>query len=444
MVDFTKGKPLPLLFRFAIPICIGYLFQQVYSLADRVIVGRYVGANAFEAIGATSAVSNLFLAVCIGIASGIGVVVSQYYGAKNKEMAAASIANGVYISLAAAVFVTALSLAVTDSLLRLLRTPDVLLTDASLYMKIYMGGTVAVAAFNTPFSIMQGMGDSKTPLYFLIFSSVMNIGLDLLFVVVLQMGVSGAAIATVIAQVLAASLCILYALYKLPVFRLAVKMYRPNKELIKYILKLGLPASVQYSFMYLSNVALQSVVNGFGETAIGAFTATTQVEMLMQQFYLGLANAVMAYTGQNIGAKKPERVNQGFRASVWLCTILSVILLAVFWLFGQSIISIFVEDGQIVSLGTRGIHITGSFLMAYGLSIVLRYLLVGAGDSGYTLMAGAVEIVARIGLGFTLTAIPFVEQMGIWWTTAITWVIVSLFAVLRYRTGKWKLKANIQ
>lgn len=444
MLDFTKGKPLPLLLRFAVPICIGYLFQQVYSLVDRVIVGQYVGANAFSAIGATNAVSNLFLAVCIGIASGIGVVVSQYSGAKNEKMAASAIANGAYLSLAAAASVTALSLAVADPLLRFLQTPDALLADASAYMKIYMGGTVAVAAFNTPFSIMQGMGDSKTPLYFLVFSSVLNIGLDLLFVAGFQMGVAGAAAATVIAQVLAALLCIFYALYKIPVFRLAVSVHRPDKELMKYILKLSLPSGFQYSLIYLSNVVLQSIVNRFGETAVGAFTATTQIEMLMQQVYLGLANAMMSYTGQNIGAKKPERVMQGFRSLFKICAVLSVILLVVFWLFGRNIISIFVQDERIIALGSQGIHITGSFFMAYGLATIIRYLLVGAGDSGFTVIAGAVEIAARIGFGFLLTAIPLVGQMGIWWTTAFTWVIIAVFAGLRYQAGRWKAKAAAQ
>lgn len=441
-IDFTKGKPLPLLIRFAIPIFIGYLFQQGYSLVDRIIVGQYIGTDAFSAIGSTSALSNLFLALCIGAASGTGIAVSQYCGAKDEEKTAAAIANGTYVCAAVVVIMTAAALLFTEPLLVLLNTPASLLPDAALYMKIYLGGMIAVAAYYTPFSILQGMGDSRTPLYFLVVCSVLNIVLDLLFVVVFGLGVAGAAIATVIAQLLAALLCIAYAFRKIPAFQNAFHMRSADKELILYVLKLSIPSGIQYALMYLSSVALQGIVNRFGEEAVGAFTATTQVEILIQQFYLGIANALMSYTGQNIGAKKPERIKNGVASASLLCLAASALFAVILWLFGENIIAVFVNDLGIIELGAAGIRITGSFLMAYGIATLLRYMLMGAGDTGFAVAAGTVEIIAKIAFGCLLTAIPFLGRMGIWWTTAFTWVAAAAFALWRYVRGKWRKAMN--
>lgn len=203
-IDMTQGKPWKLLLRFSLPILIGYLFQQVYTLADRVIVGQFVGADAFSAVGSTTAITSMFMSMCMGASNGAGVVVAQYHGAGDKKSTAAAIANGVYINLVVTAVMTVIALLTTRPILRLLNTPDSLMEDAASYMLIYMGGLIAVTAYYVPFSILQALGDSKTPLIFLIFCSVLNIVLDIVFVVPLGMGVNGAAIATVLAQLIAA------------------------------------------------------------------------------------------------------------------------------------------------------------------------------------------------------------------------------------------------
>lgn len=442
-IDMTQGKPSKLLLQFAFPVLIGNLFQQLYTLIDRIIVGQFVGANAFSAVGSTNALSMMFMSMCMGTAIGAGVVVSQYFGAKDKKNTAKAIANGAYVSIIVALIMTVVALLATKPILILLNTPTALMDDAISYMRVFMGGLLAVSLYYTPFSILRALGDSKTPLIFLAFCSILNIILDIIFVVPLGMGVLGAAIATIMAQAIAAVLCMIYAFKKVPQFRDAVHYLKPDIVIIGKTLKVGIPTGFQYSLMYISSIALQRVVNGFGESVIGAFTSTTQIELLVQQIYAALGTAMVTYTGQNIGAGKTDRVKQGMRSAMQISGIISVVLLVVFWLGGSLVMSIFVPNRDIIALASSGIRITSLFFMALGVVQVLRYLLNGAGDSMYALVNGIVEIIARIGFAFLLTAIPFIGMWGIWFTTGLTWLVTAVFAFWRYRGGAWMSKSLV-
>lgn len=442
-IDMTQGKPSKLLVSFALPVLIGNLFQQLYTLVDRVIVGQFVGADAFSAVGATNALSMMFMSMCMGTAIGTGVVVSQYFGAKDEENTAKAIMNGAYVNVIVAVIMTIIALLATRPILILLNTPVTLMDDASAYMMVFMGGLLAVAAYYTPFSILRALGDSRTPLIFLAFCSVLNIILDLIFVIPLGMGVIGAAIATVMAQAIAAVLCIAYAIRKIPQFKMALNYRKSEGRLIIQTLKIGIPTGFQYSLMYISTIILQRVVNSFGESVIGAFTASSQMELLVQQMYAALGTAIVTYTGQNIGAGESQRVKQGMRSAMEISGIISVILIAVFWFGGNLIMRIFVPDADIIYLAARGIRITSLFFMALGVVQVLRYLLNGAGDSIYALLNGIVEIAARIGFAVCLTAIPVIGMWGIWLTTGLTWLITALFAFWRYKSGAWMSKSLV-
>lgn len=442
-VDMTKGSPIRLLIQFSIPILIGNLFQQAYTLADRIIVGRFVGDTAFSAIGATNALSMLFMSMCMGAAIGCGVVVSQYFGAKDEAGTAASIANGGYTCVLIAILMTILALISTKPILLLLHTPESILPDALTYVYIFRGGLIAVAAYFTPFSILRALGDSRTPLIFLILCSLLNIALDLLFVVVLKSGVAGAAIATVMSEAIAAILCMIYAFRKVPQFQNALVHRRPRADLIRKTVQVGVPTGLQYALIYVSSIVLQRIVNGFGESVIGAFTATTQIELLVQQIFSALGSAIVTYTGQNIGAGRHDRISSGVAAAMKISAVVSVVLLAVFWLFGKPIMSIFVTNTEIISLAAAGIRITSLFLMGLGSVQILRYMLNGAGDSMYALMNGAVEVIARVALAVSLTAIPFIGMWGIWLTTGLTWTVTAVFAFFRYRHGAWKNKTLV-
>ena len=240
----TKGSPMKLLIQFSIPILIGNLFQQAYTLADRIIVGRFVGDTAFSAIGATNALSLTFMSMCMGAAIGTGVVVSQYFGAKDEKGTAASIANGGYACLLISIVMTLLALATTKPILLLLNTPQSILPDALTYMYIFMGGLLAVSAYFTPFSILRALGDFKTPLIFLILCSLLNIALDLLFVVVFRTGVAGAAIATVLSEAIAAVLCMIYAFIKVPQFKQAFTYRKIDKTLILKTIHVSIPTGL--------------------------------------------------------------------------------------------------------------------------------------------------------------------------------------------------------
>ena len=443
-IDMTTGNPTKLIVQFSIPILAGNLLQQVYSLVDRIIVGQYVGDLAFSAVGATNALSMAFMSMCMGAAIGVGVVVAQYFGAKEENHTAAAIINGFYASAALVIIMTVLALLLTKPLLILMNTPKSLMKDALVYMYIYMGGMVAVAAYWTPFNILRALGDARTPLLFLAVCSILNILLDLLFVVPLEMGVAGAAVATVLAQAVSAVLCIGYALRKVPLFRKAFTQRSPDTEMIAKTLRVGIPTGLQYSLIYVSSIVLQRIVNGFGEDVIGAFTATSQIELLVQQVFTAMGQTMVSYTGQNMGAGKQERISKGISASMKISAAVCVILLAIFWLFGTPIMGIFVKNKNMIAIAATGIRITALFFIALGGVQILRYMLNGAGDSTYALINGGIEVASRIGFAATLTAIPVIGMWGIWITTGLTWAVTAGFAYVRYKRGAWKLKSLVR
>jgi putative MATE family efflux protein len=436
-IDMTQGNPAPLILKFALPIIIANLFQQMYGVVDNAIVGHWVGANAFSAVGSTNALMNTFMGFCWGSTVGLGVVVAQYFGAKDEKNTAAAIVNGFYVCFAIAVFMTVIGLIFTRPFLRLLNTPEILMQEAETYMRVIIGGLITVTAYHAGFSALRAFGNSKTPLYFMIGANILNVGLDLLFIVPLKMGVFGAALATVMSQLVAAVCCIVYAFKTFPYFKKALRYLKPSNILLVKLLKVILPLGFQHSLIFISTTALQRIINGFGAGIIGAFAATSRIELLVEMPFAGLGSAIVTYTGQNIGAGKHDRVKQGMKVAAGTAAIISVALLVLFWTAGNAIMRIFVDDTVIVSSAATGIRITSVFLMAMGMTRIFRNLLNGAGDSIYSLMNGIIEIAGRIGLAVILTRIPQIGVWGIWGTTGLTWLIACMFALWRYRSGKW-------
>ena len=436
--NMTKGNPTKLLLSFAIPLMLGTIFQQSFILVDRIIVGHLIGADAFSSVGATGSVSMVFTSLCLGIAIGSGIVVSHFYGANDEDGTASAIWNGTIISILSTLIVSILALAVTKPILILLNTPASLLEDSIHYMSISMGGLVIVILYYIPFSVLRSLGDAKSPIIFLAVCSILNIVFDLVFVLVFHTDVGGTAIASLLAQGIAGILCFIYAVKKYSYFEMAIKKAKFDRSMAKEILKICIPMGFQYSFIYLSNCILQWVINGFGASVIGAFTATSQIENLIQQPFMALGTAMATYTGQNIGAGKTERIKQGLFSALKICAIYSLFLAMTFWVFGRAIMNIFISDTAIIESAVKGIHITSIFFIALGMAQILRYLLNGAGDSGYSMVNGILEIVCRLVFVFVLTNISFIGQWGIWWTTALTWICTTLFALCRFMGDKWK------
>ena len=335
VLNMTEGNPISLLLVFSVPMLIGNLFQQLYNLVDSVIVGQFVGKDALAAIGATGSVTFLFFALCNGIGSGGGIITSQFFGRGERDNVKSCIVNTGYIMLVFPVIVGTAAFFLARPVLKLLDTPDTIMSDAVAYMQIMCVGLVFVSLYNYASSMLRALGDSRTPLYFLIFSCLLNTGLDVLFVYGLNMSVVGAGIATVISQFVSGISCLVYAIKRNEYFRMTRENMRFNANITLRAVKLGIPLSLQFSLIAISCMALQKVVNSFGDDAIAAFTATSRIEQIIHQPYQTLGAALATYTGQNYGAGKMDRVKAGYRKSMMLMVIFSVLMLPVMQFCGR-------------------------------------------------------------------------------------------------------------
>lgn len=436
--DMTEGNEMSLLLKFTVPMLIGNLFQQFYNMVDSIIVGNYVGKNALAAVGMTSSLNFLYFALCNGFATGAGVLMSQYFGMKNEKRVKDSIGNAVYLMLGMGVLVSVIAVLISRPVLVLLNTPEAIFEDALLYCRIVFGGLIAVVFYNGIAAMLRALGDSKTPLIFLIIASVLNVIGDLLLVLKFNMGVAGVALATIIAQALSAVGCIIYAVVKNPYFQLKKENFKPDKILIGKCIRLGVPFGFQGGLIAISLVALQAIVNQFGENVIAAFTATTRIEQLIQQPYNSLGAAVATFTGQNLGAGKVERVQRGYRKSARIVVVFSIIVCVLIFLFGDNLVRLFVKDPEVVAIGGAGIRIPSLFYIPLGMIYVARSVMNGAGDSRFAFVSGMIEVVGRVGFSMILAGIPAFGYWAIWFTTGLTWLITGAVCMIRYAQGKWK------
>lgn len=444
--DMTEGNPTQLLLSFTLPMVVGNVFQQLYNLVDSMIVGKFVGADGLAAVGATGSLNFLFFSLCFGMASGIGIIISQFFGAGNHEDVKKSIANAAYIMLVTSLAMGGLGCVLARSVLTLLNTPANILDDAVLYMQISCVGVLAIGIYNCISAILRAVGDSKTPLYFLIVASILNIVLDLLFVNVFYWGVAGAAIATIIAQAIAGIGCMLFAFVKNPYFKLEKSHLRIEWNIVRKSVRMGVPLAFQSSLIAISCIALQSVVNGFGSAVVAANTAIGRVEQLVQQPYGSLGTAMSTYAGQNMGAGKIDRVKLGYKKASIIMAIFSLAMLPIAQFCGEPIMKLFVDEPEVIALGVTALRITSWFYLFLGTIYVTRGLLNGVGDAVFAFMNGIVEMIGRICFSKPLTMIPAIGVWGIWWVTGLTWFITGVFSVWRYRQGKWKfhIKTNTE
>ena len=438
-LNMTTGNPLKLIIKFAIPMLVGNIFQQLYNLADSVIVGRIIGKDALAAVGATGSVTFLFFALCNGIGNGGGIVTSQFFGQGDDKSVKKCITNTGLIMLIVPIIIGGLGLILSHPLLVLLKTPDDIMADSLIYLRIMCVGTIFVSLYNFISSILRALGDSRTPLYFLIFSCILNVGLDFFFILVLNTGVWGAAIATVIAQLLSGVLCILHSFRHNPYFKLAKEDFEYDKNIVYKTIRLGVPLSLQFSMISISCMALQAVINSFGPVAVAASTAISRIEQVIHQPYQTVGATLSTYTGQNYGARELERVKVGHRLGLIIVAVFSVIMLPIMQFFGSNIVSIFVDDAEVIAIGGRAIQISSLFYIFLGVIYSIRGVLGGLGDAFFSLLNGIVEVIGRFTVPFILTAIPAIGLWGIWWSVGIVWFMAGFTAWLRYRSYGLKL-----
>lgn len=436
--DMTKGTPWKLLLQFAVPLFIGNIFQQLYNMVDSIIVGNFVGPNALGAIGTTNSLTFLFFSLVAGLSVGIGIIVAQFFGSNNEEKVKDTIGNAIWIVLISSVIMACIGFFVAKPVLVLLRTDKVILGDATAYLKVTSIGICCTGLYNGVSSILRALGDSKTPLIFLIVASLVNVVLDLWFVLGLGWGVVGAGVATAFSQFLSAVTCIFYAYKSNTYFRLKKKNFKLNSYIVEKSLRLGIPVALQNSLIAFSLIVLQAIVNGYGATFTTAFTVISRIETLVQQPFMSLGAAVSTYTGQNLGAGKTDRVVKGFNSSNVMNGIFSAVVLVLFWTFTSPIVSIFGKDAEVLRIASDGLRITSCFYVFLGLIYTTRNVLNGAGDAMFSLFTGIVECIGRVGFAYPLTLIPFLGSYGVFVATGITWMLNGLFSLIRYKRGKWK------
>ncbi len=432
VLNMTEGNPTSLIIKFSIPMLIGNIFQQLYNLVDSVIVGQFVGSDALAAIGATGSATFMFFALCNGIGNGGGIITAQSFGKGDKKEVKTCITNTAYIMLVFPLIIGILAFCLAGPLLHLLDTPENIFPESLSYMRIMCVGIIFVSLYNFASSMLRALGDSKTPLYFLIFSCILNTVLDIFFVYVLNTGVTGAGIATVISQFVSGITCLLYALKKNEYFKLNKEDMKFNRMITGKIIKLGIPLSLQFSLIAISCMALQRVVNSFGETAMAAFTATSRMEQLIHQPYQTLGTALSTFTGQNFGAGKNERVVAGYKKGAMIMVIFSALMLPIMQFFGDNIIRIFVSDEPVIEMGARALRITSYFYVALGTIYVVRGVLNGLGDAFFALLNGIVEVAGRFIVPILLTGVAAIGVWGIWWSVGIVWTMAGASALVRY------------
>lgn len=439
----SQGRPLKLLALFAIPLLVGNLFQQAYNLADSIIVGRFIGAGALAAVGATSSISFLFFSVCNGISSGGGIVTAQYFGAGDDDRVRRAIVNSAYIMFVTSLVMGGIAFALTPTALRLMGTPGDILPDAVTYMRMTCLSVPLIAVYNYAASMLRALGDSRTPLYFLVVACLLNVALDLLCVRTLGLGVFGAALATMLAQLLAGVGCLAFALRTNPYFTPDRSRLGVDWEIIRHAVRLGLPLALQWSMIAVSTTALQTVVNRFGTAAVAAFTATTRIEQLTQQPFGSLGMALSTYAGQNYGARRLDRVREGLRDAMLAMALFSGAMLVVMQLLGPAIVKAFVSDGEVVALGGRALRLTSWFYVFLGTIYMTRGTLNGVGDTLFSFINGIIEMLCRILLPMGLTLIPSAGVWAIWWTAGLTWTISALACLLRYFSWSGKRAGTV-
>ena len=444
MLRMTEGNTVKLLLLFSVPMLIGNIFQQLYNLVDSIIVGQFVGADALAAIGATSSLSFLFFALCNGIGGGGGIITSQLFGKGDEGAVKSCIANTGYIMIVFPMMIGMTAFFLSKSILRLLDTPEAIMADSVAYVRIMCVGLAFVSLYNYAASMLRALGDSRTPLLFLIFSCLLNTALDLLFVYTFHMGVRGAGIATVISQFVSGMSCLAYAIKKNSYFRLTREDMRFNRKIAKDVVRLGVPISLQFSLIAISCMALQKVVNSFGEVTVAAFTATSRIEQIIHQPYQTLGAALSTYTGQNYGAKKMDRVKMGYHKGLLLMLLFSAMMLPVMQIFGQGIIRIFVSEEPVIEIGAKALRITSWFYVMLGMIYVVRGVLNGLGDAVFAMINGIVEALGRFIVPALLVGLPAFGLWGIWWSVGIVWAASGVTAVMRYWYFKWKIQRKME
>ena len=436
--DLTEGSPLRLLVTFTIPLLLGFLFQQFYNMVDTIVVGKFLGVEALAGVGSTGAINFLILGFCNGVCAGFAIPVAQHFGRKDDRRLRHTVGNIFWLSLGLASLLTVTVCLLCHRLLIWMHTPPEALPYAHHYILIIFMGIPATILYNILSGIIRSLGDSRTPLFFLIFSSILNIILDLVLIVVIQAGVAGAAIATVISQIVSGVLCLIYMVGRYPILRMCPEDWKIRRQECCSLLSMGLPMGLQYSVTAIGNTILQTSINCLGPAAMAAVTAAGRIKALMACPLDAIGTAAATYTGQNIGAGKLERVNRGVLINFIIGCIYCIlpILLTVIW--GEQCISLFLDPNstnraQILVYGKRYLLCNTVNFTALLCVNLFRFSIQGMGFSGIAVLAGLLELIGRAAIALLL--VPNWGFTAVCAADPCAWFLADLFLIPVYFSG---------
>lgn len=395
--DMTRGNPIKLILSFCLPLVAGNIFQQLYNMVDSIIVGKFVGVNALAAVGATGSINFLVLGFALGLCSGFGIPVAQSFGAQDYSMMRKHVANALYLCLFATIFLTTITLFTTPSLLRLMQTPSDIYQDSYTYISIMFMGIIATIYYNMLSSILRALGDSKTPLLFLAVASIINVILDYTFVVYFKMGVAGVAWATLIAQAISAVLCAFFMAKHFPILKFSKEELKLDGHCCKELLAIGLPMALQFSITAVGSVMIQTAINGLGSAKVAAVTAANKIQMMFTQPLDTLGTTMATYCGQNLGAKKIDRIKDGLKKSFLLSFGYCLLACLIMWTLSTKIALLFIDANEVAILSDVQLYlrINSVFYFVLGILFITRNSLQGLGYSALTMLAGLAELIGR-------------------------------------------------
>ena len=432
--DLTKGKTSKVILYFSLPLFISVIFQQMYSIADSVIAGRFAGEAALASVGASYPITNIFNAIAVGCNIGCGVVISQLFGAGKYRKVKTAVYTSLISSLVISVVLTVLGILLTPKLMELINTPEDIFSDSALYLKIYIAGFTFLFLYNIANGVFASLGNSKIPLYFLIFSSVTNVILDYIFVAYFNMGVSGVAWATFIAQGIAGVMSVLTLLYHLKSLKTDEKAEIFSFEMLKQISKISIPSVLQQSFVSVGNVFIQGEINSYGSAVIAGYSAAIKLNTFAVNSLVTFGNSVSSFTAQNVGAMQYKRIKEGFKSGAVLSIITAIVFSVVYVAFSETLIGVFMEgDKSVLALttGKQFLIIVEPFLCFIGFKVVCDGVLRGTGNMKYFMFATFADLVLRVILAFIFS--HFFGAVGIWLSWPIGWGLAVVLSFAFYK-----------
>ncbi|MCF2651617.1 MATE family efflux transporter [Anaeromassilibacillus senegalensis] len=441
--DMTVGNPVSNLIRFSVPLLIGNLAQQLYSTVDSIVVGNYIGDGALAAIGASGPIMNLLLVLFMGISVGASIMVSQYFGAKEKDKLSGTVGTAITATLVSSLFIMILGPLITPWAMSVLQTPADIYDMTCTYLIIVFVGIIGCAYYNIISGILRGLGDSVMPLVFLLVACGLNIVLDILFVAFFSMGVAGAAWATIISQAISGALCLVRLLLMRDVLHVKLRFLWPQKALLMQLIRLGLPSGLTQAVFSLAMLVVQSLTNSFGTLIIAVSTVVMRVDgfAMMPNFTFGTATTT--FTGQNIGAGKLKRVEEGTKDGLKIGLAVSVVLVAAILLFGRYLMEMFTSTPEVVDTGMHMMRILAVGYVAMAVTQILSGVMRGAGDTMTPMWISLITtVVIRVPIAYGLAALTHSPD-SLFISLLTSWVMGAVLTTVAYRMGRWKKKSII-